>query len=214
MITVHSIVGSPFGRAAVATCLEKGTPYRLAPVVPGQHRAPEHLARHPFGRVPAIDDDGFVVYETQAIIRYIDASRTGPSLTPADPKAAARMNQVMGIVDWYVFAPGSAMTIGFHRVVGPRLGIPVDEAAVAGAVETAQRCIDVLAGFFADGRPYVAGDALSLGDIHAATHLDMLSEAPEGASMLAGTPLTAWLDRVRARPSFAATTWERLLEAA
>jgi glutathione S-transferase len=214
MITVHSIVGSPYGRAVMATCLEKGAPYRLTPVIPGQHRAPEHLARHPFGRVPAIDDDGFSLYETQAILRYIDASRPEPPLTPADPKAAARMNQMIGIIDWYVFAPQSAMTIGFHRVVAPRLGVPSNEDAVAASLENAQRCVDVLAGLMADGRPYVAGDSFGLGDLHAAPHLDMLSEVPEGAAMLAGTPITGWLARVTVRPSFTATTWERLLEAA
>ena len=214
MITVHSIVGSPFGRAVMATCLEKRAPYRLAPVIPGQHRAPEHLARHPFGRVPAIDDDGFSLYETQAILRYLDASRPEPSLTPADPKAAARMNQVIAIIDWYVFAPQSAITIAFNRVVAPRIGVPCNEDAVAASLENARRCIDVLAGLMADGRPYVAGDGFSLGDLHAAPHLDMLSEAPEGAAMLSGTPIMDWLARVTARPSFTATTWDRLLEAA
>jgi glutathione S-transferase len=183
-------------------------------MAPGSHQTPEYRQRHAFERVPCIDHGDFHLYETQAIIRYIDASKPGPSLTPADPKVAARMNQVISIVDWYVFAHGSALTIGFNRVVAPRLGVPVDETAVAGALEKTQHCVDVIAGFLADGAPYLAGDGFTLGDIHAATHLDMLSEAPEGAAMLADTPLTAWLERVRSRPSFTGTTWERLLEAA
>jgi glutathione S-transferase len=213
MLTVHGIVGSPYVRAVLATCIEKGAPYRLAPVTPGQHRGPEHLARHPFGRVPAIDDDGFQIYETQAILRYIDATRPGPSLTPADPKAAARMNQVIGVVDWYVFAPGSAMTIGFNRVVAPRLGVPVDEAAVTAALPAARRAIEVLAGFL-EGGPYMGGETLSLADLHAGPHLDMLAECAEGAELMAGTPLAAWLQRLAARPSFATTTWDVLAQAA
>jgi glutathione S-transferase len=213
MLTVHGIPGSPYVRAVLATCIEKAAPYRLAPLKPGELRGPEHLARHPFGRMPAVDDDGFALYETQAILRYLDATRTGASLVPADPKAAARMNQVIGVMDWYVFAPGSVMTIGFHRVVGPRLGFPVDEAAVTASLEAAQRCVDVLGGFLA-GAPYMAGDALSLADLHAGPHLDMFSETPEGAAMLRGTPIPAWLARLAARPSFATTTWDALLEAA
>jgi len=214
MIKVHGIPGSPYGRAVLATCLEKGTPYRLVPLAPGALRGPEHLARHPFGRMPAIEDDGFQLYETQAILRYIDASRPGPALTPADPKARARMDQAIGVIDWYFFTPNSAMTLGFNRVVAPRLGFPVDEAAVAASLEATRRCVEVFAGFLADGRPYLAGDALSLADLHAYPHLDMLSQCPEAAPMLEGTPIIAWLDRLAARPSFATTTWDRLLEAA
>jgi len=50
--TVYSVPGSPFGRAVLATLEEKAASYRLLPVVPGTLRSPEHLARHPFGRVP------------------------------------------------------------------------------------------------------------------------------------------------------------------
>jgi glutathione S-transferase len=209
MITVRSIIGSPFGRAVLIGCIEKHAPHRLSPVTPGDHKAPAYLALQPFGRVPVIDDDGFVLYETQAILRYLDATQPGPKLTPADPRAEARMNQAIGILESYVFRQGSVLTVAFNRVVGPRLGIPVDEAAVAAALPTSRLCVEVLSGFVKNS-PYLAGDALSLADIHILPHVDMLSEAPEGAELLAGTPLAAWLDRVRARPSVAATTWDRL----
>src|SRR6202008_2775936 len=62
--TVYSIPGSPFGRAVLATLEEKGADYRLMPVAPGAFRSPEHLARHPFGRVPVLEHDGFMLYET------------------------------------------------------------------------------------------------------------------------------------------------------
>jgi glutathione S-transferase len=71
----------------------------------------------------------------------------------------------------------------------------------------------VLAGFL-DAGPYLAGEALSLADLHAGPHLDMLAESPEGAAMVAATPIAAWLARLAERPSFAATTWEALLQAA
>jgi len=65
-----------------------------------------------------------------------------------------------------------------------------------------------------EGRPYLAGDSFSLADIHAGPQLDLLSDCEEGAAMLRGTPIEGWLERLRARPSFAATTWPRLAEAA
>jgi glutathione S-transferase len=214
MITVYSIPGSPFGRAVLATCAEKNAPYRLVAVAPPAHKGPEHMARHPFGRVPAIDDDGFKLYETQAITRYIDAAYGTPkALTPRDPKTEARMNQVIGVIDWYFFAPNSAMTLGFNRIVAPKLGFPVNEEAVAASLPQARHCIEVLAGFL-ERSPYVAGDAFSLADIHAGTQLDLLAPAPEAAEMLKGTPIPAWLERLAARPSFATTTWERVAELA
>src|SRR5713226_3002965 len=101
--TVHSVAGSPFGRAVLATLEEKVSPYRLSPVIPGTMRSPEHLSRHPFGRVPVLVHDGFSLYETQAILRYLDRVLPTPAFTPGDCKAAARMDQAMNVNDWYLF---------------------------------------------------------------------------------------------------------------
>ena len=209
MITVHSIPGSPYGRAVLATCVEKNAPYRLQPVSPGAHRQAAYLALHPFAKIPAIEDGDFSLYETQAIIRYVDAAYgTSRALTPRDPKAEARMNQVIGIVDSYFFAPNSAMTLGFNRVVAPKLGFPVDEEAAIAAIPQTRHCLQVLAGFLENG-PFMAGDAFSLADIHAGSHLELLSRAPEAKELMRGR-IQDWLDRLAARPSFATTTWEQL----
>lgn len=88
---IHSIPGSPFGRAVLVALEEKNARYRLAPVVPGTHRAPLHLARHPFGRVPVLEHDDFTLYETQAILRYIDRVHPAPALTPDEAAIAAAM---------------------------------------------------------------------------------------------------------------------------
>ena len=213
MITIYTFIGSPFGRAVQATCIEKGAPYRLAPVAPGQHKSPEHLARHPFGKAPTIDDDGFGVYETQAILRYLDQVFPNPPLTPADPKARARMNQALAINDCYFFRPEAGVGLVFNRVVAPRFGMAADEAAVAAAIPGARHCVEVLATFL-EGRPYFAGEALSLADLQLGAQLDMLAGCAEGAEMIKGTPIVGWLERLRARPSFTTTTWDALLEAA
>src|SRR5246127_2695557 len=126
---VHSVPGSPFGRSVLATLEEKGAPYRQMPLPPGSSKSPEHLARHPFGRVPVLEHDGFMLYETQAILRYLDRVLPAPALTPSDPGSAARMDQVMNVNDWYLFQ-GVGNVIVFHRVVGPRvMGLKTDEAA-------------------------------------------------------------------------------------
>lgn len=213
MITIHTFIGSPFGRAAQATCIEKNAPYRLVPIGPGGQKSPEHLARHPFGKAPTIDDDGFVVFETQAILRYLDQVFPEPPLTPADPKARARMNQAIGVNDCYFFRPEAGVGLVFNRVVAPRFGMPTDDAAVAAALPGARHCVEVLAGLLGSG-PYFAGESLSLADIHLGTQLSLLADCAEGAAMIKGTPLAPWLERLRVRPSFKTTTWDALLEAA
>jgi glutathione S-transferase len=208
--TVHTIPGSPFGRAVLIALEEKGAPYRLAAVAPGTLRSPEHTARHPFARVPVLEHDGFRLYETQAILRYLDRVLPMPSLTPADARRAARMDQLMAINDWYLFQ-GVANVIGFQRVVGPRLlGLTPDEAAIAAAMSKARTVFAELSALL--GRqPFFAGEAFTLADVLLAPQLDFLSATPEWAVLIADTPhLCAWLDRVRARPSLEATTWERV----
>jgi glutathione S-transferase len=209
-IVVHSIPGSPFGRAVLLALEEKAASYRLAAVAPGTLRSAEHLARHPFGRVPVLDDGDFRLYETQAILRYIDRTMPGMALTPADPRAAARMDALMNVNDWYLFH-GVANVIALQRVVGPRLlGLKPDEAAIAAAMPRAEVVFAELARLLGDGA-YFVGDAPTLADLLLAPQLDFLRETPEWSVLTAGCPgLGRWLDRMTARPSMRATTWERV----
>ena len=209
---VHSIPGSPYGRAVLAALEEKRAPYRLQPLAPGGHKAPAHLARHPFGRIPAFEHDDFQLYETQAILRYIDRVAPGVSLTPSDPGAAARMDQAMNVNDWYLF-PGVAAVIVFERVIGPRLlGKAPDETAIAAAMPKARVVFDELARLLGDA-PWFAGETFSLADLMIAPQFDLFRLTPEWAS-LASPALAAYLDRAEARPSFAATTWSAVAKMA
>jgi glutathione S-transferase len=211
---VHSIPGSPFGRAVLATLEEKGASYRLSPVAPGSFRSPQHLARHPFGRVPVLEHDGFLLYETQAILRDLDRVLPTPSLTPANPKHAARMDQVMNVNDWYLFQDVGNV-IGFHRVVGPRLmGLKPDEAAIEAVMPKARAVFAELARLLG-GQPYFAGEAISLADLLAAPQIGFFTQTPEWSVLGVPHPnLVAWLARMEARPSLKATTWERVSEMA
>ena len=208
-VIIYGIPGSPYVRMPLLACEEKGVPYTLSAMEFGKTRTPEHLARMPFGRIPYIEHDGFWLYEADAILRYIDQAFDGPSLTPADPRAQARMNQVMGIVDWYVM-PSVSSGVGFNRIVKPIFGLPVDEAAVAAALPQARTCIRALEDLLAD-KPYFAGDRVSLADLMAVAHLDLFPRSPEGAEIMAGSPLLAWLDRMNARPSVATTTMAKMM---
>ena len=69
---LHSIPGSPFGRAVLVALEEKRADYRLAPVKPGSHRTEPYLSLHPFGKIPALEHGDFKLYETQAIAHTAD----------------------------------------------------------------------------------------------------------------------------------------------
>jgi glutathione S-transferase len=208
---VHGIPGSPYVRAALLALEEKGAEYELAAMQFGTLKQQPHLSRHPFGRIPAFEHDGWMLYETQAIMRYVDAVVPGPRLQPEEPCAAARMNQLIGITDWYVMRQVS-MPITRNRVVAPRVNRPVDEEEVMQAIPNARICIAEIARLL-DGRPWMAGDKLSLADLLLAPHLSMFAQAPEGAQILQEHGnLNRWLARIEARPSMQATTWDRLLE--
>jgi glutathione S-transferase len=211
---VHSIPGSPYGRSVLVALEEKGVRARVIPVAPAAMRGPEHLARHPFGRVPVLEHGGFRLYECAAILRYIDRILAQPALTPLNPQAAALMDQVMNINDWYLF-PGVANVIAFQRIVGPRLmGLIPDEAAIAAAMPKAHRVFDELARLLGE-QTFLAGEALTLADVLVAPQLDFLAAVPEWQPLTANAPnLREWLARVNARPSMAATTWERVAAAA
>ena len=121
------------------------------------------------------------------------------------------MNQLMGIADWYVM-PQVSMTITFNRVVAPRFNRPIDEEKIAQAIPNARICIAEISRLL-DGHAWMAGDTLSLADLLLAAHLSMFAQAPEGAQILQEHKnLKGWLARIEARPSMAATAWDKLLE--
>jgi len=211
---LHSIPGSPFGRSVLIALEEKGARYTLAPVKAGDHKQEPYISLQPFGRIPAFEHDGFKLYETQAILRYLDRALPNPALTPTDPKLAARMDQVLNICDWYLFQ-GVNDVIGFQRVVGPRvMGMTPDEAAIAAAMPKAHIVFNELSRLLSD-QPYFAGDKLSLADLHIVPQFDFLSQTPEWTSLTASNPnLVAWLSRLNERASVKATTWDRVAELA
>jgi glutathione S-transferase len=211
--TIYGVPGSPYVRAALLGLEEKGCEWRLHAMPFGAFKAPEHLTRHPFGRIPVMDHSDFRLYEVQAILRYLDRIVPQPSLTPRDPRAEARMNQICGITDWY-FMPQVSAPITFQRLVAPKIGRPVDEARITNALPNAEVCIAEI-GRLLDDRPFMAGDGVSIADLMLAPHLTMFADTPEGAPMVRHHPnIAAWVERMNAGPSMKATTWDRLHELA
>ncbi len=205
-ITVHGMIGSPFVRSVLVALEEKGRAYRLVPLRLDALKTPEYRALHPFGRVPVFEQDGLVLYETQAILRHIDRAFPSPPLTPSALEPAARMDQVLNTIDHYLFADAGAV-LGFQRILAPRfLKQPSDEAACARAERRVGRALAVLAEVLGD-KTCVTGTDVTLADIALACHLDFLAMTPEGARAIATQPsLAPYQVRMAERPGMAATT--------
>jgi glutathione S-transferase len=202
--TLMSVPGSPFARSVQVGLAEKGATCRFEPLTFDMVKGDAYLKLHPFGRVPTFIHGDFQLYETQAILRYIDDIIPEPPFEPSSARAAARMNQIVGINDWYFF-PKAAAQIVFQRIIAPALlGAPTDEAAIAASVPMATTCIRELDRLLGDDR-FLAGDQLSLADIIMAPQLDFFAATPEGDALLSGTKLAAWLTRMNARPSMLQT---------
>lgn len=204
-VTVFGAAYSVYVRIVRLTLEEKGVPYRLEEVDIFAEGGPpaEHRARHPFGRIPAFEHDGFRLFETAAIARYIDEAFDGPALMPRTPQARARVNQITGQLDSYGYR-ALVWDVFVERVRAPQEGRASDAAKIAVGLETAETVLATLDDLVNDtgGGPYLVGAALMLADLHAAPIVGYFRQAPVGAALLARHPQMArWWDRMAGRES-------------
>ena len=196
---------SVYVRSVRIALAEKGVAYRLEEfdVFDDADIPPDYLERHPFKRVPAFEHDGFRLYESAAILRYIDEAFPGPPLQPSDLQGRARMNQVLAVLDSYGYWP-MVRVIYVQRSEAVQEVAP-DEAAIAAAVVDSRRCLGALETLIGD-QPFLAGPDLTLADCHAIPMFVYFLKTQEGQSLLAEqSGLTRWWSQVRERPSVAAT---------
>ena len=196
---------SVYTRVARMALAEKGLSYRFEAVNPFVDAPDPVLARlTPFNRVPVLTHDGFSVYETAAILRYLEAAFPEPSLAPEGARAAARMAQVIGVVDSYAYWP-LVRQVFSQRVFRPLEGLAPDEDEIAKGLQAAGPVLGALEGFAAEGLAQNRS-AMTLADIHLAPMLDYFAMAAEGAALLGQYPqLSDWFGWVQQQPSFRAT---------
>lgn len=206
MIELFGADYSVYVRSARLALEEKELDYRLEPVDVFAPDGPpgDYLALNPFGKIPTLRHGNFVLYETQAILRYVDEAFEGPSLQPSDTRARARMNQVLSVLDNYAYRT-LVWEIFVERVVKPRSGTTADEVRISSALGMARKIVGALESLKQSG-PFLMGDRPSLADCHAAPMMYLFQQAEEGKLLLKGAPgLSAWLERARSRPGFRAT---------
>jgi glutathione S-transferase len=146
----------------------------------------------------------FVLFESGAIGRYVDRVFPGPALQPKDVKELARMDQWMSAVSDYCYQ-AMIREIVVQRVLVPMRGGKTDEAMVKAAWPKVEYQLSVLENTLGK-QSYLAGGALSLADLMLSPILFYVKMQPEGGPLFAKHKgVSAWFDRMAARPSFGAT---------
>ncbi len=157
---------------------------------------PEHLALHPFDRVPILRHGDFTIYETSAIACYVDEAFAGPRLTPQDVRARGRMHQWISAVNSYHY-PYMIYHVTHERIVFPELGIATDEKVVAHALPKVELGLGVLERELADGRDFLVGSELSLADFFLLPSTFAFSLTEEGRQLYPKFPgFCRWRERM------------------
>jgi glutathione S-transferase len=192
-IILHGVAPSSYVRTCRLALEEKGVAYTHDPVMP---QTPEQLARHPWGKIPALSHRDVTLFESLAITRYVDEAFEGPALQPADPAERAQMDQWISAYIDYMYAP-IVRSIVIQRVVAET----PDSDVIAAAMPDAEKSIRILNDRLA-ATPYLAGSAVSLADLFLLPAIDYLAMVPEGGPLLetAGN-VSDWAARMAARDS-------------
>lgn len=122
---------------------------------------PQLLARNPNALVPVIRDGDFVLWESNAICRYLANQQPRGTLLPQEPQARAQVEQWM---DWQATELNTAWRYSFYALVR---NSPAhrDPAAIAGSVDAWNRCMRMLDEHFAQGGQFVTGEFFTLADV-------------------------------------------------
>lgn len=198
--------GSTCTRKVLMVLGEKNAPFEFQVIdfMKGEHKGPEHTARQPFGQVPAIDHDGFALYESRAITRYLDAVLPGASLTPTDVKDRAVMEQWTSI-ETSNFTP-QAMKIIYQDLFNKHFyNKPSDAAIVEEGRAGTGRVLDIVEKHLA-GKEYLAGGMFSLADVNYMPYIQYLFAAGHGDLITSRPNVSAWWTRNSSRP-----TWKKVV---
>lgn len=192
---------SPFVRKVLVALAEKGVAYEH---VPNMFHAPDPAFRaaSPFGKIPAIDDAGFTLSDSSAILWYLERKHPEPALVPSEAEALARAVWFDKFGDTELF---SKLVVPFvQRVLNPNMmGKPCDEAAVTKALETdLPPLFDYLEGQIAGA--FLVGDAFSIADISVVTGFYNFGLAECSVDAGRWPKLAAYVRDTLARPSFVA----------
>ena len=203
-ITLWGFDGSTYVRTVKMLLAEKGvTDFKQVPlnVLAGEPKQPEHLERHPFGKVPVLDHDGMRILETSAITRYLNDVLPGKSLVPGTPKDRARMDMIIGLIDSYGYGSLIGGVAAYHLfpdfVGGKNEGMRTEGLKNG-------RTMIALAMAAKGASPFIAGE-LSLADLYLAPIAFYLSLTPDKDALFGVDGFGDWWAAIQALDSYKST---------
>lgn len=192
----------------VRLCLaEKNVAYDMKDVdlLAGDARKPAHRKLHPFGKVPVLQHDGRTIIETSAIARYIDATFPGTALQPSDAAQAARMNQIVAVLETYLY-PQMLGQVVMQYVRQRYMRRAINRGAIQKAMPQVRDGLSAVEAMMDSGE-FVVGKSLTLADLFLGAFLSPFLQTPEGKRTLPRfAKISAWWEKFSRRPSMAATT--------
>jgi len=199
-----SVSGST--RRVALVLREKEVPYEfiLVDMSKGEHKTPEFLNKQPFGQVPYIDDDGFILFESRAICRYIAAkypNQGSKATLPRSTKSDAKIEEAASIEAAHFDPPISAYL--YETLIKPKhRGLEPDEALVNEHLQKISSKLDVYEQILSRQK-YIAADEMTLIDLfHLPSGAVLKRVKPE---LFANRPHVAkWLETLEARPAWVA----------
>ncbi|MDJ0610970.1 MAG: glutathione S-transferase family protein [Kiloniellales bacterium] len=201
---LYGFDGSTYVRTVRILLREKGADYEQVPVnvLAGEPRQPEHLARHPFGKVPVMDIDGMRIRETDAICRYLDETLAGPSFVADTPKGRARMNEAICLINSYGY--NALVGVAGYHLFPDLIGGANDEARQA-ALKESEKLLGLLMTEIKGDDPWLAGTEPSLADFLLGPIFFYVSLTPDAERLLAVPGVADWWERIKEVESFKAT---------
>jgi glutathione S-transferase len=200
MIKLYTFPPSTNSRKVRIALLEKGLEFERINVdlSKKEQKSPEYLKIHPFGQIPALDDEGFIIYDSTIINEYLEDEYPYPSLMPSGSEGRARARLMEDLRDTH-FNPYFVHIIQeMRKPEGERDSQRIDNAKTEIA-----RCFDRIEAAL-NGKEYLAGP-FSLADVAFMSNIELLDRfaIPVEADKYKNT--AAWIARLKARPSFAAS---------
>ncbi|KAH9992149.1 glutathione S-transferase [Russula vinacea] len=201
---LHGSKMSTCVRRAAVIAKERNVPYELIIVdfMAAEHKQPPHLQHHPYGQVPYMSqDDGFELFESRAIGRYIATLGSGPQLIPTEPKAYAKFEQAAS-VEYAQFDPLAAV-ISYEKIIKPRFGMVTNEKRVEELVALLKVKLDGHEAILGKQK-YLAGDEVTLADLFHLPYGSIVFEQLEYGLLDKRPNLQRWWKDISSRPSWQA----------
>jgi glutathione S-transferase len=194
MLKLHYHPFSTYSRRVVIALIEKSIPHELVTIdmAAGKHRQPEYQALNPYGRVPTLEEDGFLLFASTAILSYLEATHPTTPLVPADPQQRALVDMHVKLCDLQLSR--HAGTIIFPKRFLPKERWNLD--AIADAKAQIEKHLAIVEKHLAT-RSYLVAEQFTLAEICYAPFVEFLP-------LMEITPppaVAAWVARIQARPS-------------